>query len=157
MAAKPVTAKPARRRPQVSKQDQFTGLTGLWKQWSQFGVVGVVCGLMCYCVMVLVPQLQKEHLASIKEDRKSAYEHGDKAVEKLTTALDKLNDTFANKQATGHINQSAMIEKQGELISLQRETLQCLQSNGMTRAASAPRPFQIEADQKFASPAESAK
>ena len=114
---------------------KFAGLSGLWKQWAGFGVIGVMSGLMCYVVMVQLPEMQKLHLETIEKTQAAAREeiheerqssrtdaaasrqHGSQAADKLADAINKnadavneLDRTFREVQSRTQARQDTLIE-----------------------------------------------
>jgi hypothetical protein len=115
-------AQPAKK---LSAIDKFSGLQGLWKSVAQFGLNGVVAATMMYAVLVMVPEMQKAHLASIEKERElsrkdgmSRLSHAETAVEKIASSIDGLRDTFGQNQMAVRGNQSTSIELNRKMVEL---------------------------------------
>lgn len=72
-----------------------------------------------YLLIFTVPEIQKSFTATIekrdeqsREDRKAAFEHGEKAVERIATSIDGLRGTFSTVQSKTQDNQSKLISEQ---------------------------------------------
>lgn len=118
------TKRPTRRRPVLTKQDQFSGLAGLWKQVAQFGLSGCVAATMMYAVLVMLPASNKEHMAQMRSDREGAFQHGSAAVEKIAGAIDKnttaIQSLLSNQQSVRG-NQSEGLKMQREMVDILKE------------------------------------
>ena len=126
-------AKPTRRRATVSKQQQFTGLKGIWQAVAAFGVIGCMAATNMYQTLWVAPKSQSDHVAAIGVLQKSftdatekaqkaytdsietrsqaAYTHGDKAVERLASAIDKVGDKFGSVQSVTQGKQTQIIDR----------------------------------------------
>lgn len=116
------TTKPAVKASLIDKH------AGILKQFANYGFAGLAFG---YLLTVTIPEAQKSFTATIekqveqnREDRKDAFSHGEKAVEKISSSIDGLKDVFQTNQRAGHANQRdsiAVQEKIAELIEKQNE------------------------------------
>ena len=145
MAVKPTT----RRRPVITKQDQFSGLVGVWKQVAQFGLSGCVAATMMYAVLVMLPASNKEHMAQMRSDREGAYQHGSAAVDKIAGAIDKntiaIQSLLSNQQLVKG-NQSEGLKIQREMVDVLKEVVEPKSGSRsrppMEISPSSPNPFQ---------------
>lgn len=111
---KPTTKKRANPRTKSVVSNVFDKV-GLFKAFTNYGLGGCVVG---YLLVFTVPEIQKSFTGSLerisaenREDRKAAFEHGEKAVERIATSIDGLRGTFSTVQGTTQTNQRMLIEE----------------------------------------------
>lgn len=122
MAAK----KPARARSTVrtvaTKTSVIDRHAGILKQFANYGFAGLAFG---YLLTITIPEAQKSFTTTIekqaeqnREDRKSAYMHGEKAVERIATSIESLRGTFGTVQSVTQDNQKELIRQQSRTNEL---------------------------------------
>ena len=117
MATKAKTA--TRRRSAPRKTSVVAGVLvkmSLFKAFTNYGLGGVVVG---YLLVFTVPEVQSTFQKSLdkqseqsREDRKSALDHGERAVERIASSIDGLRGTFSTVQGKTQDNQSKLISEQ---------------------------------------------
>jgi hypothetical protein len=104
----------------------FDKYGSLLKMFANYGAAGLFGG---YILIVTLPNAQTAFTTALekqaeqnREDRKNGWDHGEKAVEKLTTSMDRLGDKFGTVQATTQSKQDKIIsgiEQTNQLLSRQ--------------------------------------
>lgn len=117
MAAKRKPTRTTRRKP--AAKSVVAGVLdrmGLFKTFTNYGLGGCVVG---YMLIFTVPDVQKVFQTALekqseqsREDRKSAFEHGEKAVERIATSIDGLRGTFSTVQGKTQDNQLKIVTEQ---------------------------------------------
>lgn len=128
MAARKTTSrKPAARtvKHKPTAAEDFLGISGVWRTVANTGISGVVAATMMYAVLVMGPEMQKAHLASIEKERElsrkdgeSRLAHAEGAVDKIAKSIDGLRDTFGQNQMAVRGNQSTSIELNRRMVEL---------------------------------------
>lgn len=108
-----------RKRPAPTKKSATASVLdkmSLFKTFTNYGLGGCVVG---YMLIFTVPEIQKSFTATIekrdeqsREDRKAAFEHGEKAVERIASSIDGLKASWSTVQGVTQGNQRALIEEQ---------------------------------------------
>lgn len=137
--------KPIRRRAHtITAQDAFSGLSGFWKHWTQFGINGVVAGVMVYAVTVMLPAQIDKHDNALKDAREQGFAHGEKAVDKLVTGMDRLGEKFGAVQSTTQSKQDKIITGIEETNACLKDTNTILRGQQRVGTASPPAtPFEF--------------
>lgn len=139
-AKKPATRKPIKPRTTAKAASLLDKHGGAFKLFANYGFAGLAFG---YLLMVTIPEAQKAHTASIeklssenREDRKTAFDHGEKAVERIATSIDGLRGTFSTVQGTTQNNQRELIRQQSRTNELLETALPDMAKSGsVTRPA----------------------
>ena len=96
--------------------DAFTGLIGSWKQIAAFGVTGVVCAMLAYQSLIIVPKMHEDHNTHIKDYVEGSRTEADKSREHGNTAAKAMSDAI--REQTQEISKN-----QRELIWYQKQTI----------------------------------
>ena len=111
-----VKRKPTRRSTTAAKSAVAGMLDkmGLFKTFTNYGLGGCVVG---YMLIFTVPDVQKvfqvaleKQASQSREDRKAAFEHGEKAVERIASSIDGLRGTFSTVQGVTQGKQEKIID-----------------------------------------------
>jgi|GEM_PF-2712931 len=104
----------------------FDKYGGALKLFANYGAAGLFAG---WLLIFTIPESQKSHNSALekitsenREDRKAAFEHGEKAVERIAISIDGLRGTFGTVQGVTQSNQKEMIRLQSRTVELLEES-----------------------------------
>ena len=90
---------------------------------AQFGLSGVVAATMMYAVLYEMPRQQQLHLEMSEKARAAGYDHGEKAVDKISASIDALGTRWSTVQGVTQNNQRELIVTQQRTNELLERTM----------------------------------
>lgn len=114
----------------LSAADRFSGLTGFFKQWASLGVIGLVCGIMVWKIMLDDPAQRELLLKTVGDERTvsrdeqdKSRKHGNDAAKTLAEAINRQTGVIEANQQRVAEHEAKVRANQENLIRIQAELL----------------------------------
>lgn len=117
----------------LSAADRFSGLTGFFKQWASLGVIGLVCGIMVWKIMLDDPSQRELLLKAVgderivsREEQAHSRKHGNDAAKALADSINRQTEVIAANQQRVAEHEAKVRANQENLIKIQAELLKAV-------------------------------